>query len=366
MSGGLNLKSEVLNSSICTLCGACLDFCPYLMNKEDHLVMRFDCNVNEGRCYKVCPRTYTDWQQIKNKLFNDSYETLEIGTYVEIYKVKSIKRIDQQQDGGTVSTLLKTAIENNLADASLLTGHNNEIDPLPIIGEGIEAIYNSAGSKFLATPSLRKLINAQQEGIEKLAIVGRPCQLQALRKMQYSDVEVKMPSKIISIGLFCMWSLSWSFKDLLQEELPGEKILSLAIPQQGMEVKTDKGIKNIDINKVKDYVRPACNYCWDMTSELADISVGAFEPEKGWNTVIIRTDSGKQLLNLAQEKGYLEVLEYPNDVLEALKQASINKKLRCIKVLQDVFNNGAIKAFIDLENPYYKELLELAEGKVNA
>ncbi|MBP1761578.1 MAG: hypothetical protein H6Q64_1120, partial [Firmicutes bacterium] len=50
MPGGTELKNEVLTSSTCALCGACLDWCPYIANLEDHLVLRFDCNVTEGRC----------------------------------------------------------------------------------------------------------------------------------------------------------------------------------------------------------------------------------------------------------------------------------------------------------------------------
>lgn len=48
MPGGMDLKNEVFQSSTCALCGACLDWCPYIANMEDHLVMRFDCNVGKG------------------------------------------------------------------------------------------------------------------------------------------------------------------------------------------------------------------------------------------------------------------------------------------------------------------------------
>ncbi|HPT69472.1 MAG TPA: hypothetical protein PKW50_04940, partial [Syntrophomonas sp.] len=71
MPGGTELKNEVLASSTCALCGACLDWCPYIANLEIPLDLRFDCNVAEGRCYSVCQRTFTEWQTISAKYLPD-------------------------------------------------------------------------------------------------------------------------------------------------------------------------------------------------------------------------------------------------------------------------------------------------------
>ena len=363
MSGGMELKNEVLASSTCALCGACLDWCPYIANIEDHLVFRFDCNVSNGRCYSVCPRTFTDWEAISEKYLPDIPQDLAIGPHLKAYKVKAAKGINGQQDGGTVSYLVKTILEDKLAETVLLTGADDYITPQPFLSSEVDDIQKAAGSRFLASPGMRKIIEAQSNNVQKLAIVGRPCQIQALRKLDYNRPPQKPEMEVLSIGLFCMWSLGWAFRDYIQKEFPGEEILRLAIPRHGFEVTTDKGVHDLPIDTVKSFSKAGCNYCLDMTSELADISVGAFEPQEGWNTVIIRTPKGQQLFNQAVARGYLVSEKYPEDELNRLKSASLGKKTRNLNHIQTAFDKG-VKPFIDLNSAYYVQLKELAEGMV--
>ncbi|NLB52208.1 MAG: hypothetical protein GX808_04630 [Syntrophomonadaceae bacterium] len=363
MPGGMELKNEVLASSTCALCGACLDWCPYIANIEDHLVLRFDCNVPDGRCYAVCPRTFADWQAISKKYLPDAPENIEIGPYFKAYKVKAPIGIEGQQDGGTVSHLVKTLMEDQLAETVLLTGSDDHITPEPFLSSEISEIKKAAGSRFLASPGMRKLIEAQARNVKKFAVVGRPCQIQALRKLDYNRKPDTPAMDVISIGLFCMWSLGWDFKNYLQREFPGEEILSIAIPQHGFEVTTDKGIHEVPFEEVKKFIRKGCDYCLDMTSELADISVGAFEAEKGWNTVLIRSKKGQELFDKSVSRGFLIFEEYPEAELERLKGASIGKKMRGLSAAQEAFDRG-VKPFVDLNSEMYTNVKKLAEGKV--
>lgn len=101
MPGGMQLKTEVLATSACALCGACLDWCPYLKNMEDHLVLSFDCPVQEhGRCYSVCPRTFTDWQAVNEHFLAGipydadigAFQTLAVSLIFNIIRYKPIKK----------------------------------------------------------------------------------------------------------------------------------------------------------------------------------------------------------------------------------------------------------------------------------
>ncbi|MEA1961301.1 MAG: Coenzyme F420 hydrogenase/dehydrogenase, beta subunit C-terminal domain [Bacillota bacterium] len=364
MPSGMDLKNDVLNTSSCSLCGACLDWCPYLFNLEDRLIMRFDCNVQEGRCYSVCPRTMTDWEKINDQLFDGIPFSKEIGSHTAIHKAKAVETVHKQQDGGTVSMLLQAVLKENVVSAALLTGSEDAITPYPFLSNKIEDIQLAAGSRFLATPSLRKLIEAQDQGFEKIVVVARPCQVQALRKMLGNWPPDQKPLDVLIIGLFCMWSLSWDFKRYLSEQYPGEHVERIVIPQHGMEVVTNKGIKQIPAEVVKKFIRPGCNYCLDMTSELADISVGSFEPEKGWNTVIVRSAKGQQLLDRAINQGLIITHPYPEEEANRLKRASYNKKRRGLQAIQEIQRAGQ-KPFIDLTNERYQEILNDTEGKVN-
>lgn len=364
MPGGMDLKNDVLNQGTCALCGACLDWCPYIKNMEDHLVLRFDCNVPHGRCYSVCPRTFTQWEVLSEHYLPDAPKDSEIGPYFKAFKVKANKAVEGQQDGGTVTHLLKTVLEEDLVETILLTISDDHITPQALLSNDLKAIEDAAGSKFLAAPTFRKLITAQQEGIKKMAVVGRPCQIQAVRKWDYNMRPDKPKVGVIGIGLFCMWSLNWDFKDFIAEEFPGEEVKKIVMLQDGIEVITDKQTKHIASELINPYTRPAgCNYCLDMTSELADISVGALEIEAGWNTLIIRSDRGQDLFDKAVQKGYLLVEDYPEDELNRLKKASLGKKVRSFKNIMEAEARG-VKPFIDLGSSEYAEVKRLAEGVV--
>ena len=76
---------------------------------------------------------------------------------------------------------------------------------------------------------------------------------------------------------------------------------------------------------------PTCAYCLDMTSEFADISIGSVEGTEGWNTVIIRTDTGAELMEMARVKAKLEIDKLPDENLAHLKEAALLKKKRALQ-----------------------------------
>ena len=65
-----------------------------------------------------------------------------------------------------------------------------------------------------------------------------------------------------------------------------------------------------------------------MTAETADISVGNAEAQEGWNTVLIRTDRGNELVKRALEKGWIETGDLSEKSFKHLKEASENKRKR--------------------------------------
>lgn len=365
MPGGMQLKAEVLATSACSLCGACLDWCPYLKNLEDHLVLRFDCPVQDGRCYSVCPRTMTDWQVMNDSFFEGVSFSKELGAWQKIFRVKGQQPVAGQQDGGTVSALLKTALQEQMVEALLVTGSlEDPLIPSSYITGDLEEVGKSAGSRFLASPGLRKIMEIREKGWGKTAVVGRPCQIQALRKMEFNQPPDRPPLQILSIGLFCMWSLAWSFKDYLASAYPDRKFTRMNIPQHAVELLSPDGTEQLPVAKVKEFIRPGCSYCLDMTSELADISVGAFEAESGWNTVLVRSQQGQELLEKAQARQLIQVEEYPPEELQRLQQASLNKKIRALQAIKKAADEQRLTPFIDLSQDVYQEILAAAEGEV--
>jgi coenzyme F420 hydrogenase subunit beta len=129
-----------------------------------------------------------------------------------------------------------------------------------------------------------------------------------------------------------------------------------------MEVHTGKGIIEIPLDEVMPVVRKACHYCFDMTAEFSDISVGSarcpegWEVARGWNQVIVRTQAGHELLELARSRRVLEFRDVPDGNLARLKKASMNKKRAAVRSLADKSGNPKDLFYLDCEDPILRTL----------
>jgi coenzyme F420 hydrogenase subunit beta len=332
--GPEQLKNEVINAGWCVSCGACVEMCPYIKAEKDKVAVIQSCGLNDGNCYLVCPRTYTDYSSLSNQ--KEEYTTDgALGTYKTIVKARATDhRISSAgQYGGVVTTLLTSRLEEleHQTGIALLTGYDG-IYPQWNIGRDSEDIINSAGSKYAVCPGLSGLNQALRNGSERISVVGRPCQAVALRKMiNYSSVEGKERIDLI-IGLFCFWGLDYSIYDLFKKKYKIQRIEKADIPKDaGLSLQTDQGNITLTLEETRQFIRTGCYSCVDPTSELADLAVGSTEQDPGWCTVIIRTDKGEESLNIAVESGLIEIDQYPDSLRTALVEAAANKKKRVFR-----------------------------------
>ena len=148
----------------------------------------------------------------------------------------------------------------------------------------------------------------------KLAYVGLPCQLQALRKLQLFSKEIGQDwanSVSLTIGLFCRENWAYTCFRALVEDDYGVKLSEV----EKFDIKKGKVIAlrngevvlEIPLPETKPYVRVGCQVCLDFSAELADISVGAVGSPAKYSTVIVRTKRGMELLRGAEREGYVEV-----------------------------------------------------------
>ena len=63
-----------------------------------------------------------------------------------------------------------------------------------------------------------------------------------------------------------------------------------------------------------------------MTAEFADVSVGAAEGIEGWNTLIVRSERGQELVEAARKAGVIETDALPDESLNHLKGASLGSE----------------------------------------
>jgi coenzyme F420 hydrogenase subunit beta len=105
-------------------------------------------------------------------------------------------------------------------------------------------------------------------------------------------------------------------------------------PAEVMEIYDDAGKREISLAEVRPHVPPSCAFCLDMTAEFADLSVGTLEGRPDLNTLIIRTERGRKIVEDAKKEGFLRVAEMPGENFRHLIWAAGNKKRRALEKLK--------------------------------
>jgi coenzyme F420 hydrogenase subunit beta len=334
------LHKDVIEQGLCTGCGACLNRCPYIVKYEGRIVVLDECTIEEGDCYKHCPRTFTDMNKLSEQIFGFPYGHEEVGHSLDIYMVRSKdKKIrNRAQDGGTVTTLLAFAIEEGIVDAVVCTKMDQEKLPRGHLARSKDELLQCSGSSYESSFSLQSYKSLPKENSENLAIVGLGCQAEALAKIKAGASQNSVnPGNIkLTIGLFCGWVLR---PDIFHPYLKEICDLSQAVrfdiphtPHNTFDVYSKSDTKSVPLDELRPYINPACKYCWNLTAEFSDISVGSAGSKfPGWNTVIIRSKMGADLIELAGKKRLIETQALPDERRSHLKAVALKRKKAAFK-----------------------------------
>jgi coenzyme F420 hydrogenase subunit beta len=366
--GAKGLFEDVVNKGLCTGCGACIKTCPYRVAYEGRIVVLDECILEEGDCYKHCPRTYTDLNAVSEKIFGVPFGDEEVGHAMHIFMARSrdteIK--ERAQDGGTVTTLLVLALEEGTIDAVVCTRMDEDKVARGYLARNREELFQCAGSSYEASFVLEAYRSIPKEDTEKLAIVGLGCEIEALSKIKtYPPKNSVNPDNIkCTVGLFCGWALlPDTFHPYLKELCDPSQAVKFDIPHTPhytFDVYTESDVKSVSLDDIRAYINPACQYCWNMTAEFSDISVGAAGSKfPGWNTVIIRTDMGAHLMEVAKKKGILETHALPDQRLAHLKTVAVKRKKMALKNIVEKTGNKKDLLYVGgLSQGIAKKLLE--------
>jgi coenzyme F420 hydrogenase subunit beta len=325
------LKRQVIDAGLCVYCGACLDHCPYIRRYKGRVVVMDRCDACEAQCYGHCPRTPTDFDALSSRMFGVPHTVSELGVVREVVLGRSTSsQIHRRgQDGGVATTLLTVALEEHVIDAAIVTRMSEDKTPAGFVARTPEEILQCAGNSYEATFSLEALNRLPVESAERLAVVGLPCQLEALGKMTL-DPNRSLANVKIALGLFCGWAcLPFAFHEFLRRRVDLRQVVKFDIPHHPddtFDMYTQYDVISIKLDEIRQFINPACDVCTDMTAEFADISLGSGRRNFGWNTVIVRSERGQQLWSKATETGKVEVTPVPEANVANLKRACLKKK----------------------------------------
>jgi len=362
--GWNELESEVINSGKCVFCGACGAFCDNIkfdmikeVPKEDGSCKDANtCRDGFGICYNLCPKTEIEQYPLSlldKWVFEKKHDKI-FGHYIDILSVKLTDKAFEKipLGAGPLTGLLWVAIENKLIDAALITDKDENFNPIPKIADSSNELFKGIGYKPSQGPILSLVGEAINREYTDIAVVGTPCQIQALRKLQnHPGFDFEAYDLVsLAIGTFC----TGTFYNQILEEIYKEynvnrkEILNIRTDREHfiLLIKSDSKVTKIPLNYLYDRaIRKACFSCSDYTASFADISIGEFGSETGWNTIIIRTIRGKEVIDLALEQGIIQAKPLDKDNEEIILDLTRNKT-DIVNIESIIEHSSDIKSFI--------------------
>ena len=343
------LKNLVIDRGLCTVCGTCIGICPTASvelsydHEEPIPRLRGKCN-HCGNCNHACPGRDVPLLELEKfflgKIRKKQSEDFGVFTFSGMGYAIDDKIRRGGASGGFVTALMSYALESGFIDCALVTGFS-QAKPWraqPTLAATPQQVIECAQSKYLPA-AVNSLLGAAAKGYEKIGVVGLPCHVEAIRKMQYLGLVPAITRKIkVLIGLFC--GANWHFEGTrhVLSELCGVRELNQIVRIQcrgrtsgwrtKFVVELDNGIIR-DVPRdtyvlawLAAFKRDRCLMCIDWSSELADISTGDYwGPEgehferPGVNSVLVRTTKGAELLRGAREANLIELREAPASYL---------------------------------------------------
>lgn len=317
-----NVIDSKLDNNLCSGCGACSVICPKncLEIKENEYgelrpVLTGDC-IDCGRCLGVCPFENC------SKTDND-FEECFIGVSTEYEKNGS--------SGGVARWFLNELLQRGIVDSVICVKEINNSDCLFDYVEctNSEELNLCRGSAYYPV-SFGKIINSIKLNNKRIAIIGVPCFVTAIRNLMKSDSVLS--EKIVCVaGLVC-------------GHMPNKKMVDCFAWSQN---KKRPDIDNCQF-RIKDSKRPAwdygiklefkdgseyssfgsddfgylfwrrlfsqecCNHCDDVFSDNADITfMDAWLPDykelnSGTSMILCRNQAYSDILNDLNSCGWIE------------------------------------------------------------
>jgi len=306
------LKKSVIERLFCTGCASCVISCPYncLEYVDGYPKIVSECKVC-GICAQVCPRFNFSMSSLEHFLFGRERSTdEEFGIYrrILVAQTKSSEVMDVCQDGGVVTSLLVCAIEDGLINGAALSGKSPD-EPLkgvPKLALSKSDILACSGTRYTYSPNMLALKNAAQKKVEKIAFVGTPCQIHAIRRMQILPLKKYASLVKFTIGLFCTESFSYDglIKQLSNSGINPNDVVKMNIKGKLILKMKDGATNALPLKDVKAAACNFCSACTDFSAELADISAGGLGLD-GWTLTIVRTDIGDEIVRRAETKGLI-------------------------------------------------------------
>jgi coenzyme F420 hydrogenase subunit beta len=349
-----DLKQEIVATGLCHGCGGCVTFCTAvnygaLQIGDDHIprYQSVEKCIDCGLCYLICPAA----SELEDQIQRNVEWSAPIGRILQasIAQASDENIRNRATDGGVVTAMLLHLFDSGRIDGAIVS-KETEMGRTPWLATSREEIIEAAGSHYDAmqgpvqlgkeystySPSTQALGSLMRQGLKRIAFVGAPCQIKAVRKMEALKL---VPSDSIKyyFGLFCTSNFDLGGDKVKVFESLAECSMAdvdkMNIKDDFMLHLKDGTIKNISFDKLDFAKREACGFCEDFSAEYADISFGGLGADTDWTTVITRSPLGRAAFADARENclNIQSIDDHPGrhaQLIAKIMESSTKKKLK--------------------------------------
>jgi coenzyme F420-reducing hydrogenase beta subunit len=267
-----------------------------------------ECAETVGLCYNSCPRSFLPISEIEMKLFGKTRIDLAVGVYKDIIQVKSKNKDD------ILYNLVVAGFEAGIIKHIVLSEVKSKKPPVafPVVVDNAKDAkkFIPKATSENAGPLITGIGQAYKDYKRDIGILANPCHIQGLAKILISDFNTGAERTSLRIAYACS--------------------------SGGMT---------------------GCKYCTDFSGEFSDISYSPWGAPKGSGEafLIIRTDVGQKIVDVAVKKKLIEITD-PNPDLSEMKKF-LNKKRK--KNFLTLLGKNLITAkYLNLNIDELKDILE--------
>ncbi|MFN5978948.1 MAG: Coenzyme F420 hydrogenase/dehydrogenase, beta subunit C-terminal domain [Pseudanabaena sp.] len=257
----------------------------------------------------------------------DNEKELYFGVHQEMIAARKTEPIAGAQWTGIVSTLAIEMLEKGLVEGVVCvqSSASDRFKPQPIIARTREEILAARVNKPTLSPNLSVLEQIEKSGIKRLLAIGVGCQIQALRTV---EKELGL-EKLYVLGTPCTDNVT---REGLQKFLDTtsrspETVVHYEFMQDfNVHFKHSDGSTELvpffglNTRELKDVFASSCMTCFDYTNALADIVVGYMGATFGWQWIVVRNETGQEMLELIKDQLQIQPVISSGDRRAAVQQ----------------------------------------------